>query len=72
MVRIGVAALSFISRTAATGSRSTSWVFAQERGSLNVVEKTIFDRPARAPVPGSPSAANPDMMRYVVAPIKTV
>jgi hypothetical protein len=38
-------------------------VFAQESGSLSVVEKTIFDMPARESVPGSPSAANPDMRR---------
>ena len=63
MVRIDVAALSFISRTAATGSVATSRVFAQEGGSLNVVEKTTFDMPARASVPGSPAAANPDMTR---------
>ena len=63
MVRIGLAALSFMSRTAATGSCVTSCVFAQESGSLSVVEKTIFDMPARESVPGSPSAANPDMRR---------
>ncbi len=54
MVRIDLAALSFISRTAATGSWAASCVFAQERGSLSVAEKTAFDMPARAPVPGSP------------------
>ena len=45
------------------GLGATSCVFAQERGSLNVVEKTTFDMPARASVPGSPSAAYPDMTR---------
>ena len=55
MVRTDLEALSFISRTASTGSRATSWVFAQARGSLNVVEKTTFDMPARTSVPGSPS-----------------
>ena len=40
-----------------------SWVFAQERGSVNVVEKTTFDIPARASMPGSPSAANLDITR---------
>jgi hypothetical protein len=39
MVGIDLAAVSFISRTAATGSCATSRVFAHERGSLNVVEK---------------------------------
>ena len=63
MVRIDLEPLSFISRTASTGSRAMSCVFGQERGSLNVVEKTIFDRPARASVPGSPSAAYRDMTR---------
>ena len=72
MVRIDWEPLSFISRTASTASRATSWVFAQARGSVNVVEKTTFDIAARASVPGSPTAANPDITRYVVAPIKTV
>ena len=72
MVRIGLEALSFISRTAITGSWGTSCVFGQESGSLKVDEKTTFDMPASASVPGSPSAANPDMTRYVVAPISTV
>ena len=63
MVRIDLAAVSFTSRTASTGSLVTRCVSAQERGSLSVVEKTTFDRPARAPVPGSPPAANPDMRR---------
>jgi len=71
-VRIEVEALSFISRTASTGSWATSWVFAQERGSLSVAENTTFEKPARTSVPGSPAAANPDMRRYVVAPIRTV
>jgi hypothetical protein len=72
MVRIGFGALSFISRTASTGSCATSCVFAQERGSRSVAEKTTFDMPARASVPGSPPAANPDISRYVFAPIRTV
>ena len=63
MVRIGFGALSFISRTASTGSWATSRMFAQERGSLNVAEKTTFGQPAIASVPGSPPAANPDMIR---------
>jgi hypothetical protein len=63
MVRIDLAALSFISRTASTESCATSCVFAQERGSLSVVEKTTFGSPARASVPGSPSAANRDIRR---------
>ena len=61
--KVSAAALSFSSRTASTGSCVTSCVFGQDRGSLNVVEKTTFDMPARAPVPGSPPAANPDMTR---------
>ena len=63
MVRIDLGPLSFISRTASTAFRATSSVFGHVRGSLNVVEKTAFDRPARASVPGSPSAAKPDMTR---------
>jgi hypothetical protein len=43
-------------------------VFAQERGSLNVVEKTTFEMPARAPVPGSPSAANPALQSLAARP----
>jgi hypothetical protein len=54
---------SFISRTASTGSWLTSWVFGHASGSVNVVEKTTFDRPARTSVPGSPSVASPDMTR---------
>jgi len=71
MVRIDLDPLSFISGRPQRGSRATSWVFAQERGSRSVVEKTTFDIPANPSVPGSPSAANSDMTRYVVAPIKT-
>ena len=58
-----VVPLSFISRTASTGSWVTSWVFGHASGSVKVVEKTTFDRPARASVPGSPSLASPDMSR---------
>jgi hypothetical protein len=54
---------SFISRTASTGSRVTSWVFGHASGSVKVEEKTIFDRPARTSVPGSPPLASPDMSR---------
>jgi hypothetical protein len=72
MVRIDREPLCFISRTASTGSRVSSRVFAQENGSRNVVEKTTLDMSAKASMPGSPSAANPDMRRYVVAHIKIV
>jgi hypothetical protein len=41
-------------------------------GSVSVEEKTIFLMSASASVPGSPSAANPDMSRNVLAPISTV
>jgi hypothetical protein len=58
-----LAALSFISRTASTGSLAISWVFGQASGSVKVVEKTTFDRPARTSVPGSPSVASSDMSR---------
>jgi hypothetical protein len=44
MVRIDLEPLAFISRTASTGSRVTSCVFAQERGSLSVVENEL-ERP---------------------------
>src|SRR4029450_8515603 len=71
-VRIDVAAWSFISRTAWTGARGTSWVFGHASGSVKVEEKTTFDRPARTSVPGSPSLANPDLTRWVLAPIRTV
>ena len=63
MVRIDVDPLSFISRTASTASLFTSCVFAQASGSVKVLENTIFEKPASASVPGSPSAANPDMTR---------
>jgi hypothetical protein len=58
-----VVPVSFISRTASTGSWVTSWVFGHDSGSVKVLEKTTFDRPARTSVPGSPAAANPDMSR---------
>ena len=66
-VRIEVP-LSFISRTASTGFCVISCVFGHDKGSVRVLENTIFDIPARASVPGSPSAANPDMSRYVFGP----
>ena len=53
----------FIFLTTSTASSLTSRVFGHVRGSLNVVEKTTFDIPASASVPGSPSAANPDITR---------
>jgi len=53
----------FSSRTASTGSWVTSCVFAHDSGSVKVLENTIFDMPARASVPGSPSVASPDMSR---------
>ena len=46
-----------------TESRGMGCVFVHVRGFSNVREKTIFDIPASASVPGSPSAANPDMRR---------
>src|ERR1700748_641446 len=55
MVRIDLAAVSFISRTASTGSSATSCVFAQERGSLSVVEQTTFAMPARASQVAAPA-----------------
>ena len=58
-MRMDMVPLSFISRTASTGSWVTSCVFAHDRGSVKVVEKTTFDNPAKAPVPGSPSLARP-------------
>jgi hypothetical protein len=69
---MGVVPVSFISRTASTASPATSCVFGHARGSFKVVEKTIFGRPARASVPGSPPLASSDMSRYVFAPIKMV
>jgi hypothetical protein len=71
-VRMDLLPLSFISRTASTGSCVTSCVFAHDRVPVKVVEKTTFDSPAKAPVPGSPSVASPDMTREVFAPIRTV
>jgi hypothetical protein len=47
-------------------------VFGHWSGSVEVLENTIFDMPARASVPGSPSAAMPAMSRCVFAPIRTV
>jgi hypothetical protein len=62
-VRIDVSPVSFISRTAATGSFVTSRLFGHDRGSVRVDEKTTFDRAARPSVPSSPASANPDMSR---------
>ena len=72
MVRMDVLPVSFNSRTASTGSRLTSCVFGHESGSFKVVEKTIFEKPARASVPSSPALASSDMSRYVLAPNRTV
>ena len=72
IVRIDSLPFSFISRTASTGSSVTSRVFAHESGSVRVLEKTIFEKSASTSVPGSPAVANPDMSRYVFAPIRTV
>jgi hypothetical protein len=50
-VRMDLVPLSFISRTASTGSWATNRVFTHDSGSVKVVEKTTFDSPARASVP---------------------
>ena len=63
IVRIDSNPFCFISRTASTASRATSLVFGHARGSCNVVEKTTLDIAARESVPGSPSAAYPDITR---------
>jgi hypothetical protein len=63
MVRIDSVPLSFISRTASTASWVTSFVFGHDSGSAKVLEKTIFEKPARVSVPGSPSVASLDMSR---------
>lgn len=62
-VRIDSVPCSFISRTASTGSRVISWVFAHDSGSVKVLENTIFDVPSRTSVPDSPSATSLDMSR---------
>ena len=62
-MRIDSVPWSFISRTASTGSRVISRVFGNDIGSDNVLENTIFDIPARASVPGSPSATSLDISR---------
>ena len=72
IVRIGVVSVSFIFRTASTASPRTSLEFAHDKGSASVLEKTTFDRAAKGSVPGSACSENPDMRRYVVAPIRTV
>jgi hypothetical protein len=72
MVRIGSLPFCFISRTASTASPDTSRLFGHWGGSESVLEKTIFDIPARESVPGSPAVAMPDMSLYVLAPIRTV
>ena len=42
IVRIDSVPFSFISRTAATASSVTSFVFGHDNGSVRVLEKTIF------------------------------
>jgi hypothetical protein len=63
IVRIGAVPVSFISRTTSAASRLTSCVFGHVSGSVKAVEKTTFERPASASVPGSPAAASSDMSR---------
>ena len=36
-----------------------------------MLENTTFDKPVSPSVPGSPSAAKPDISRYVFEPIRT-
>ena len=73
-VRRGRSSRRFSSRTAATASPSTSSVLAHESGSFRVEENTTLGIAVNAAIPASSgmSAANPDISRYVVAPIREV
>ena len=63
-----------MSRTASTGSRSTSSVLAHDSGASKVEENTTLGIAVNAARPESSgiSAANPDISRYVVAPMRAV
>src|SRR6266540_1625067 len=83
-VRIGLVPSCFIAATAPTASPLISRVLGQDNGGCNAVENTIFDTLASSAMaaPSSvmdsseadalDSVANPDIRRYVFAPIKIV
>ena len=63
-----------MSRTAATASPATSSEFAHASGSVRVEENTTLGIAVSSASPASSgiSAANPDISRYVVAPMRVV
>src|SRR5919199_1541810 len=83
-VRIGLLPSRFISLTASTASLLISRVLAHDNGGCSVEENTTLDALVSAAEAasssvwassvsdGSDSAANPDIRRYVLAPIKIV
>jgi hypothetical protein len=77
-VRIGLVP-SCIAATASTASPLISRVLGQDNGDCSVEENTTLDALASSSVAAfsssvkvSSDAANPDIRRYVVAPIKIV
>ncbi len=73
MVRRGRESRRFMSCTTSTGSRSTNSVFGHDSGASKVEENATLGIAVNAAKPGSSgiSAANPDISRYVVAPIRS-
>ncbi len=83
-MRIGLGPSCFIAATASTASPLISRVLGHDNGGCNAEENTIFDAlassamAAPSSVMGSSEAdaldsvANPDIRRYVFAPIKIV
>ena len=62
----------FIARTASAASPRTSRVLGHDNGSCSVEENTTLGVSFNTSTPSAPSAANPDISRYVFAPIRSV
>src|SRR5437867_13398272 len=83
-VRIGLVPSCFIAATASTASPLISRVLGHDNGGLNVEENTTLDAVASSTMAASSSVMgsseadavdsveNPDIRRYVFAPIKIV
>jgi hypothetical protein len=73
-VRRGRESRRFMSCTAETASPRTSSVLAHESGSSRVEENTTLGIALSSAMPASSgiSVANPDISRYVVAPMRVV
>ena len=80
-MRIGLLPSRFNSLTASTASSLISRVLAQDNGDCSVEENTTLDALVSSAkdlsslvwaAPDPDSAANPDISRYVFAPIKIV